>query len=152
MTRSMKPSYKTIKVKYDDGTEVQVKRCSLEDTATLLELQDSLLEAYVKCNGAVGELLYRTDIRDSLTTMCNMLPIVSTKESNEFLDFSRIEENWEQLVLLFFNGSLDEDRELRDASVPGHVSQLHFFGYVRMIQKHVESEKEANEKEKSKKN
>jgi hypothetical protein len=65
----------------------------------------------------------------------------------EFLKFEDICDNWEQLVVLFFNGSLNEERELENVTTPSKVSQLHFFPYLTILQKHVaEKEKQDSRK------
>lgn len=149
MTKTTKPMYKTLRVKLDDGSEVVVKRCTLENTQTLLEIQDELLEDYARCNGSIGEIIAKEAVRGRLQTMCNLLPLVSSKDPVEYLEFEKIQDNWEQLIVLFFNGSLTEDRQLTDVTTPSKVSELHFFPYVQMLQKHVEAM--AEEKDKSKK-
>jgi hypothetical protein len=146
-----KPMYKTLRVKLDDGSEVVVKRCTLQNTQMLLELQDELLEDYARCNGAIGEIIAKEEVRTRLQTVCNLLPIVSTKEPIEYLDFEKIQDNWEQLVVLFFNGSLNDDRQLVDVTTPSKISELHFFPYVQMLQKHVEIMTEEKEKTNAKK-
>jgi hypothetical protein len=118
MTKTNKPAYKTLRVKLDDGTEVVVKRCTLENTQVLLELQDELLEDYARCNGAIGEIIAKPEVRTRLQTVCNLLPLVNAKDPAEFLDFEKIQDNWEQLIVLFFNGSLNDDRQLVDVTTP----------------------------------
>lgn len=143
---SKKPAYKTVRVTLDNGSSVNIKRCSLENTDTLLELQDELLEYYVKCNGYIGEIITDSVVREKLSAMCNILPIVSTSKDETYLDFEDIQDNWEQLVTLFFNGSLNEDRELENVTTPSKVSQLHFFPYVSLMQKHVEEKEKEDQK------
>lgn len=150
MTKTNKPTYKTLRVKQDDGSEVVVKRCTLEHTQTLLELQDELLEDYARCNGAIGEIIAKPEVRTRLQTVCNLLPIVNAKEPTEYLDFEKIQDNWEQLIVLFFNGSLNDDRQLVDVTTPSKVSELHFFPYVQMLQKHVEALEAEKDKTKKK--
>jgi hypothetical protein len=150
MTKPTKPMYKTLKVMLDNGSTVQIKRCTLENLDTLLNLQDELLERYVRSNGYIGEFITDESVRANLLSMCNLLPIVSTKDPIEYLDFTTIEDNWEQLILLFFNGSLNEDsRELDNVTTASLVSQLHFFPYLTMLQKHVEQKAKEEEKRKS---
>lgn len=146
---STKPSYKTQKVALDNGSSVQIKRCSLTNTDTLLQLQDELLEAYVECSGFIGEIIAKEPIREKLAAMCNILPIVSSTAKEEFLKFEDICDNWEQLVVLFFNGSLNDDRELENVTTASKVSQLHFFPYLTILQKHV-AEKEKQDSAKAK--
>jgi hypothetical protein len=147
--KSTKPIYKTLKVQLDDGSSVQIKRCSLENTDTLLQLQDELLEYYVQCSGFIGEIITKDPVREKLTAMCNILPVVTTGGKEEFLKFEEISDNWEQLITLFFNGSLNDDRELENVTTSSKVSALHFFPYLQMLQKHVaEKEKEDSVKAK----
>jgi hypothetical protein len=140
--KSTKPSYKTLRVQLDDGSSVQIKRCTLENTEILLQLQDELLEFYVSCNGFIGEIITKPVVRERLEAMCNILPTVNVSGKDEFLKFDDISDNWEQLILLFFNGSLNDERELENITNPSKVSQLHFFPYVQILQKYVNAKEE----------
>ena len=155
MTTTRKPQYTTEKVVKDDGTVVSVCRCSFADMSTLLEIIERLVEAYVMCDGAIGEIISKPDIQADLKSVCSLLPLEQKTKSGEvqYLDFEDISENWEQIIYLFFNGSINKDtREVTEISSP-RISQLHFLPFERILRKHIktkiEKDKEREESEKS---
>lgn len=143
-----KPQYKTEKVVKDDGTVVQIRRCNLKDLDLLLEIQDRLLKRYVEEEGALGKLMSDEAVRSDLTTACSLLPLADKTKTGEdqYLDFEDIQDNWEQLVVLFFNGSFDEDTRTSPTLLPSKVSNLHFFPYLEMLRTHLK-EIEKNQEE-----
>ena len=143
-SNSLKPTYKTIKVTKDDNTSVDVGRAAIDDYNLVLEIQDRLLEKYMDADLSFGEVISDPNIRSDLSTLCGVLPIISAKNNPErtYLKFEDICENWEQLILLFFNGSLNlETREVTDIT-PSLVSNLHFLPYGQMWNKHLTMKKE----------
>lgn len=148
MTNTKKPQYKLERVIKDDGTAVNVCRCALADMDTLLEIQDRLAEAYVLADGAIGEIITKPEVQADLKSICSLLPLEQRgKGEVQYLDFDDISDNWEQLVSLFFNGSIDEEtRSIKDIS-PSKVSQLHFLPYEKMIRTHLKTRAEQREAE-----
>jgi hypothetical protein len=152
-----KPSYNTLKVTLDNGSVVDISRAVLADMDQLLEIQERLINKYIEADGSFGSLITDEDIRSDLKTLCGLLPIVSSKNSGingneqKHLDFDDISDNWEQLITLFFNSSLDiNTREINDVSA-SKVSQLHFLPYNQIAKKAIiakkKMEKEEAEKE-----
>lgn len=144
--KSNKPTYKTLTVIKDNGQSVQIGRCSLASLETLMETQERLVSKYVKSNGAVGKLFLDPEVISDLEVACSLLPIVGKPDT--YLDYSEILENWEQLILLFFNGGFNQDTREVDELKPSKVSQLHFLPYMETVAKAIEEEKERVEKEK----
>ena len=145
--KSKRPQYKLERVVKDDGATVQVARVALKDLDTLLELQDRLLEKYIKCEGSVGKLFTDDDVIADLRTVCSLLPIVGAKEET-YLNYDDIAENWEQLIVLFLNGGLNEETRTVEKLLPSRISQLHFLPYLEMLQAHLDRRREELEKEK----
>jgi hypothetical protein len=142
-----KPSISTIDVTLDSGKVVKIGRCALAKMDTLLEAQSSLIEAYIECDGAVGAILMDSDVIATLTLMCSVLPIHDT---DEFLKYEDICQNWEQLVLLFFNGGLNPTtREVSSENIlnPSWVASLHFLPYVSEIKKFARAKRKKEEEE-----
>lgn len=142
---SLKPMYKTLKVTKDDGTVVEISRAAIDDYDTVLAIQDRLLEKYMEADLAFGQVISDPDVRSDLSTLCSVLPIVSAKNNPEksYLNFNDICDNWEQLIKLFFNGSLNEDTRELENLTPSLVSNLHFLPYGQMWNKHLTQKKEA---------
>lgn len=144
-----KPQYNTLAVKKDDGTTVQVGRVALKDLDTLLNLQEKLIRAYVDVNGAIGQIMADEDITSVLASICSLIPVVEKKGGEVvYLDYTEISENWEQLIVLFFNGGLNLDTRAADDVLPSQISQLHFFPYMDLINKEIERVKEEKSKRK----
>jgi hypothetical protein len=145
MTLKGKPQYKTLPVTKDDGTVVNVTRVALKDLETLLELQEKLLTKYVEADGSFGQLMSDSDLIADLTSICSLLPLVEkSKGETQYLNFEDIQDNWEQLITLFFNSGLDVETREAGNVLPSSVSQLHFFPYMQIIQRLVQ-EKAARE-------
>lgn len=131
-----KPQYKTESIKLDNGSTVQIQRTPLANLDLLLDLQDKLLEQYIACDGNIGMLFKDEQVVNDLTIACNLLPIVGKDETLQFEDIC---ENWEQIILLFFNGGLNPDTRRTDNIMPSRVSQLHFLPFGEMLMKHVKA-------------
>ena len=128
-TKLNKPTYKTEKVLLDTGEVIYIKRCALANMETLLEIQERLLNYLVDCDGDIGLLFTREEVLTDLKTICNLLPIVSSKE--EYLNFEDIQENWEQIIQLFFTDGLNEETRVISDITPSKVSKLHFLPYMK---------------------
>jgi len=147
--KSAKPQYKTEKVVRDDGSVVNICRCALADMDTLLEIQDRLTEAYVLCDGAIGEIITRPDVQADLQSICSILPLEQRlKGEVQYLNFEDIQENWEQLVALFFNGAIDQETRSISEVSPSRISRLHFLPYERMVKEHLKTRQKQRESEK----
>lgn len=139
-TKISKTSYTPLTVLTNEGTELKVKRCSVKDISTLIEIQERLVQAYVKTEGALGVLLSDESIQADLKSMCSLLPLETKKNGEvQYLEFESIEDSWEQIGYLFFNGSITADnRELTDIT-PSGVSNLHFLPYQKMLREAVQA-------------
>jgi hypothetical protein len=141
---SKKPQYKLLPVKLDNGTTVNIGRATAENTALLLTLQDKLLGQYVDSDGALGVLFNDAEFVSDLESACSLLPIVGKEEA--FLNFEDISDNWEQLVVLFFNGQFNQETRTHVTIAQSEVSRLHFLPYGEMLTKHLAA-KEAKDAE-----
>lgn len=149
MTITAKKS-KPLEVVKDDGTVVKVRRCSVNDLELLTTLQDRLLGRYIEEDGAFGTIILDPSVQADLTTVCSLLPLEQKiKGETEYLKYEDIKDNWEQLILLFFNGSFDyEVGDVTDVST-SLVSKYHFLPYGKMLRNHLaQVEKDQKEKEK----
>lgn len=134
-SNSIRPTYKTEKVVKDNGTVVYVGRATADNMDTLLDVLSRLGALYVKQDGAIGTALADPQVIADLELVCSLLPIVGSKAEQEYLSYDDIKENWEQLILLFFNGGLNtETREMEDL-VAGKISSLHFLPVGKAMQK-----------------
>ena len=138
---SNKPSYQTLEVKLDNDTKpVRIKRVPQSDLKQLITLQDELLGLYIKADGALAELLVDESVVEINKQYIGLLPIEGQKtESGEqkYLDYNDIDENWEQLTRLVFNGSLDEKTRNIEGVTPSLVSNLHFLPYETQRELHL---------------
>ena len=135
-----KPTYETEKVTLDNGTVVEVKRVSMKNLSLFMELQERLLKKYFEHDGALINLIIDPEVISDLTAICNILPIVGKTE--QYLNFEDIQENWEQLVTLFFNSGLDAKTRTVEKIAPGKIGNLHFFPYLKVLNEYQESQKE----------
>jgi len=129
--KTKKPTYKTEKVLKDDGTLIYIKRCSLDNMELLMETQERLIGHLLESDGEVGMLFTKPEVIVDLKAICSILPVVSNKE--EYLDYEDIQENWEQLIKLFFTDGLDEDSRIMKEVSPSRVSNLHFLPYMKTL-------------------
>lgn len=131
-----RPQTNSVEVLLDTGKVVQITRTALSNMDRLLQLQEQLIKMYINCDGAIGSIIASDEAVSALTELCSLLPV---KDDKAPLDYETIKDNWEQTILLFFNGGLDLDtREVSGDNilVPSKVSSLHFFPYVPIIRKY----------------
>lgn len=140
-----KPFYQTLEVKLDNQTKpVRVRRVPQEDVKKLISLQDELLKIYIEADGSLASILVDEYSVDLIKQFIGLLPIEGEKtESGEqkFLNYDDISENWEQLVRLVFNGSLDEKTRNIDGVTPSLVSNLHFLPFETQRENHLHSKR-----------
>jgi hypothetical protein len=137
MANIKKPNTSTLEVLLDNGKTVYIERCAAANLPILLENQKRLVELYVEVDGAIGLLFssneYIKEVNQLLNSICSILPIANTGKK-ETLNYEDIENNWEQLALLFFNGAIDvETRQITDI-ISSKVCELHFFPYRKWFQ------------------
>lgn len=142
-----KPQYQTLPVTKDDGTIVHATRVALKDLETLTELQEKVLARYVEEDGGFGTLMADAAVIADLQAICSILPLVEKTKTGEtqYLDFEDISDNWEQLIILFFNGGLDVATRVSERVMPSLISSLHFFPYLTMLQKIVKEVEALNQ-------
>lgn len=145
-----KPVYDDVQVQLNNGRTVTIGRCSLENYSRVSELQDMLLGKFFDCDAQIGILLSDNDTRALLDELCSYLPIKGNKGTNNdtlFLSLEDIDEDWEQLIVLFFHGNLLPDRTF-GTPLPSKISALHFLAYQTMMTNHVKRiKKQLTEKE-----
>lgn len=142
--KTNKPQYKTESVTRDDGTVCQVTRAAMKDVPAFLELQDKLLGRYVEVDGAFAKIMIDPDAIADLTAICSLLPLVEKTKSGEtqYLSFEDIQDNWEQLIVLFFNGDLNPEKREAESISPSRIGQLHFFPYLEVLKKYLDEKRE----------
>lgn len=131
---SNKPSYQTLEVVLDSGEKVRVRRTPQSNLKRLIELQGELVGKYLEVNGAISELFIQDDIVALIKEYLGLLPIQGKDEA--FLDYEDLKENWEQLVRLVFNGSIDEKTRKVEGTTEPEVSKLHFLPFELQLQTH----------------
>ena len=139
-TTSNKPSYQTLPVTLDDGKTVRLKRTTQANLKELISLQEELLGAYIRVDGALAELLVDDTIVGLVKQYLGLLPIEGQKTADgeqKFLDYEDVSENWEQLTKLVFNGSLDEKTRTIEGVAPSLVSNLHFLPFETQRELHL---------------
>jgi len=128
---------RTDKVVYpDNGEIVLIKRVNRDNLKDFWELQCEVLEIYVKNNASFASIMMDDDGYTLLKTMCEMVPTKGTDK--KFLDFERLEEDYEQLERLFCNSSItDNSKEsaLEEGIKPSIISLLHRFDYSGTVGK-----------------
>jgi len=148
MTTLKKSPYSTVKVVLDDGRTIQIKRCPAKDLETFLELMEALVKDYIVSEGSLLLMLAKPETVSNLETVCSLLPVAGKED--EFLSYSDIQENWEQLVQLFFNRDLNAETRESKALEPGKIASLHFFPHIQVVQKALQMLKQARKEEEEK--
>ena len=144
-----KPDHNSISVTLDSGKVVYITRTALANVESLLALQEKLVELYMECDTAIGSIITDDETVAVLTELCNLLPIKGTDET---LNYDDIKENWEQTILLFFNGGLDvATREVTFDKIltASKVASLHFAPYRAYVKKYADQIQEREKAEKS---
>ena len=129
---SNKPSYQTLEVVLDNGNKIRVRRTPQVNLKRLIELQGELVGKYLEVNGAISELLIQEDTVELIKEYLGILPIQG--KDDEYLNYEDIKENWEQLVKLVFNGSINEKTREIDSTTEPEVSKLHFLPFQLQLQ------------------
>lgn len=129
---SNKPSYQTLEVVLDNGNKIRVRRTPQVNLKRLIELQGELVGKYLEVNGAISELLIQEDTVELIKEYLGLLPIQG--KDDEYLNYEDIKENWEQLVKLVFNGSINEKTREIDNTTEPEVSKLHFLPFQLQLQ------------------
>jgi hypothetical protein len=122
---SNKITTRTEKLTYNDGTTVFVKRVPRAQLAELQELQDELLRIFVDNQASFAALVLDDNAYTIMETIFSMLPTVSGQP----VDFSKLEDDYEQLVRFFCSRSVRDDGTY-DKLEPSILSSLHHFNYA----------------------
>lgn len=120
-----KTTTRTEKLVYNDGSSVFVKRVPRVQLAELSELQEQLLAIYVEANLSFAALILDDTAYTIMETIFSMLPTVSGQP----VDFSRLEDDYEQLARFFCSRSIKDDGSYEKLE-PSILSSLHHFDYA----------------------
>lgn len=131
---SNKITTRTEKLTYNDGTTVFVKRVPRSQLAELQELQDELLRIFVDNQASFAALVLDDNAYTIMETIFSMLPTVSGQP----VDFSKLEDDYEQLVRFFCSRSVRDDGTY-DKLEPSILSSLHHFNYAGTMGELVEA-------------
>lgn len=131
---SNKITTRTEKLTYNDGTTVFVKRVPRAQLAELQELQDELLRIFVDNQASFAALVLDDNAYTIMETILSMLPTVSGQP----VDFSKLEDDYEQLVRFFCSRSVRDDGTY-DKLEPSILSSLHHFNYAGTMGELVEA-------------
>lgn len=131
---SNKITTRTEKLTYNDGTTVFVKRVPRAQLAELQELQDELLRIFVDNQASFAALVLDDNAYTIMETILSMLPTVSGQP----VDFSKLEDDYEQLVRFFCSRSVRDDGTY-DKLEPSVLASLHHFNYAGTMGELVEA-------------
>ncbi|MCA6430291.1 MAG: hypothetical protein IM613_12730 [Cytophagales bacterium] len=115
---------RTEKLTYNDGSVVLVTRVPRAQLSYLQELQEQLLEYYVNGNLSFAALMMNDEAYAIMDTIFSMLPTVDGKP----VDFSKLEDDYEQLARFFCSGGVKSDGS-QDQLEVSVLSSLHHFNY-----------------------
>ncbi len=116
---------RTEKLTYNDGSSVFVKRVPRAQLADLQELQEQLLEYYVNANLSFAALIMDDNAYAIMGNIFSMLPTLDGTP----VDFSRLEDDYEQLARFFCSRSIKDDGTYEKLE-PSVLASLHHFDYA----------------------
>lgn len=138
MTTSKQASKKaaTLIVTKNDGKSVAVKRSPLKDLQTLIDLQESLLSKYIEAGGeGFAALMLDDEFSTELATFINLIPLA---DGSGNLAFEELDEDWEQLQQLVFNGNYSIDNANVMELSPSKFSKLNFLPFTKVAVPHLQ--------------
>lgn len=128
----------------NNGKVVAVKRSSLKDLQTLIDLQESLLAKYIDQGGeGFAQLMLDEEFTSELAAFINLIPLADGLGN---LVFEEMNEDWEQLQQLVFNGNYTVDTQAVMNLTPSLFSKLNFLPFSKvalpLIQSWIKSQKQ----------
>jgi hypothetical protein len=141
--KELKREVRTEKITYPDGTVLHIKRVARARLADLWELQQIVLKLYVESTYSLAALMMDDECVACMQTILEMLPTVEGK----IVDFTEIEDDYEQLGRLFCTKSYQDDGTVEPLT-PCIISSLHHFDYVGVVGKLIDTESLRREQEK----
>lgn len=109
---------------------VYVRRVPASRGRELSQLLEQLLEHFAYYNGAIGSLIYQEPVAvEVIQRICRMLPIDGQPEPG--LDFSKLENDLEQLCRIFFTQSMDDagNMNVQGGLKPSLLSDIHHLDF-----------------------
>ncbi|PLS68535.1 MAG: hypothetical protein CV045_07420 [Cyanobacteria bacterium M5B4] len=137
-------TFNNIEVVYSNSHKYHINRVSNENFQSFAELLEKITIQYYKYDGAIGEMLQVPEIVEDFENLCSIIPVKKVQggkigKEEEFLDWEMIRDNWEQLVILFCNSGLTEDRDATPIAPP-LLAKLNFLSTSKWVQKVVSQE------------
>lgn len=127
-----------LKILCDDDTEVNIRRIKRVNLAKFSEKHEKILESILSFNGRIGNFLAVDKNYNLLVELCKLIPV---DEEPKFLDFTKIENNYELITLLFFSTSYNPETgnfDLGDDGItykPSLLNQFNFVEYEELMGK-----------------
>ena len=140
IVKKEKRDIRTEKLIYNDGTIVHIKRVTRDKLSDLYDLQKELWEIYINANLSFAALMMDEEAYQNMQLTLEMLPTIG----DEPLDFSKLEDDYEQMARIFCSSSYKEDGTY-DPLTPSIIALLHHFDYTVAMGKMMDSKRLAEE-------
>jgi len=139
IVKKEKRDIRTEKLIYNDGTVVHIKRVTRDKLSDLYELQKQLWEIYINSNLSFAALMMNDDAYQNMQLTLEMLSTIG----DESVDFSKLEDDYEQMARIFCSSSYKEDGSY-DPLTPSIIASLHHFDYTVALGKMMDSKRLAD--------
>lgn len=139
IVKKEKRDIRTEKLIYNDGTVVHIKRVTRDKLSDLYELQKQLWEIYINSNLSFAALMMDEDAYQNMQLTLEMLSTIG----DESVDFSKLEDDYEQMARIFCSSSYKEDGSY-DPLTPSIIASLHHFDYTVALGKMMDSKRLAD--------
>lgn len=140
IVKKEKRDIRTEKLVYNDGTVVHIKRVTRDKLSDLYDLQKELWEIYINANLSFASLMMDDEAVQNMEETLLMLPTIE----GEPVDFSKLEDDYEQLARIFCSRSYNDDGTY-DPLVPSIIASLHHFDYTVTLGKLMDKKRIAEE-------
>lgn len=136
IVKKEKRDIRTEKLIYNDGTVVHIKRVTRDKLSDLYDLQKELWEIYINANLSFAALMMDDEAYQNMQLTLEMLPTIEGTP----VDFSKLEDDYEQLARIFCSSSYKEDGTY-DPLTPSIIALLHHFDYTVAMGKMMDSKR-----------